>query len=185
MRVKLVTLRFAPSLGGFDDRPLADFIRDKEVLAVREHFFVVHDLPHVACLVTYQEEAFAAATPTNGSHHAAEPARPHPAQDLDDAGRVLYGTLREWRSETARKDGVPPYVVLTNRQMTAIVQARPATPNALLSIAGFGPGKVERYGAAILAKMNGHAPAAPTPLAAPSAPAACGVAAALVAEPSS
>ena len=37
MRVKLVTLSYAPSLGGFDDRPLSDFVRDKEVLAGREH----------------------------------------------------------------------------------------------------------------------------------------------------
>jgi superfamily II DNA helicase RecQ len=73
---------------------------------------------------------------------------------------------------------VPPYVVLTNRQLTAIVLARPATPNALLAVDGFGPGKVERYGAAILAKMNGH------PLAA-AAPAVPEPAAAVVAEPSS
>ena len=55
MRVKLLTLRFAPSLGGFDDRPLAEFVRNREVLAVREHFFTVHELPHLACLVTYQD----------------------------------------------------------------------------------------------------------------------------------
>ncbi len=57
MRVKLVTLSYAPSLQGFDDRPLAEFVRDKEVLAIREHFFTVHDRPHLACLITYQENA--------------------------------------------------------------------------------------------------------------------------------
>lgn len=44
MRVKLVTLRYASSLGGFDERPLSDFVRDKEILAVREHFWTLHDL---------------------------------------------------------------------------------------------------------------------------------------------
>ena len=51
MPVMVVTLQYAPSLGGFDERPLAEFLRDKEVLAIREHLFTIHDLPHLACLV--------------------------------------------------------------------------------------------------------------------------------------
>ena len=37
MRVKLFTLRYSATLGGFDETPLAEFARDKEVLAFREH----------------------------------------------------------------------------------------------------------------------------------------------------
>ncbi len=29
--VKVVTLQYTPSLGGFDERPLADVVRDKEI----------------------------------------------------------------------------------------------------------------------------------------------------------
>ena len=39
MRVKLFTFRYSPTLGGFDDTPLQDFVRDKDVLGFREHFF--------------------------------------------------------------------------------------------------------------------------------------------------
>ena len=39
MRVKLFTFRYSATLGGFDDRPLTHFVRDKEVLSFREHFF--------------------------------------------------------------------------------------------------------------------------------------------------
>jgi len=35
MRAKILTLRYSASLGGFDDTPLVDFARDKEILAVR------------------------------------------------------------------------------------------------------------------------------------------------------
>ena len=37
MRVKLMTFRYSATLGGFDDTPLVEFIRDKEVLSFREH----------------------------------------------------------------------------------------------------------------------------------------------------
>ena len=35
MRVKLFTFRYSATLGGFDDSVLQDFVRDKEVVAVR------------------------------------------------------------------------------------------------------------------------------------------------------
>ncbi len=165
MRVKIITLSFSPSLGGFDDRPLAEFVRDKEILAVREHFFVVHDLPHVACLLTYQDPGpTAAARATNGAApRAREPRSDPPFADLDPRERVLFGELREWRFARARKDGVPPYVVFTNRELLAIVRARPATPSALAALPGIGAKKVERYGREILARFQTTPPNGPTP----------------------
>ena len=54
MRVRLLTFRFSSTIGGFDDGPLTELIRDKEVLVFREHFFTVNEVPH-ACVITYQE----------------------------------------------------------------------------------------------------------------------------------
>ncbi len=48
MRVKLLTVRYSFSLGGFDDTPLLEFTCDKEVLSFREHIFTVNDIPHLA-----------------------------------------------------------------------------------------------------------------------------------------
>ena len=55
MRVRLLTFRFSGTLGGFDDSPLHELVRDKELLSFREHFFTVNDVPHLVCVVTYQE----------------------------------------------------------------------------------------------------------------------------------
>ena len=55
MRVKLVTFRYSATLGGFDDTALVDFTRDKEVITLREHFYLVNDTPHLTCVVTYQD----------------------------------------------------------------------------------------------------------------------------------
>ncbi len=48
MRVKLFTFRYSGTLGGFDDTPLQDFVRAKEVVAIREHFYAVNEVPHVS-----------------------------------------------------------------------------------------------------------------------------------------
>jgi ATP-dependent DNA helicase RecQ len=167
MRVKVVTLRYAPSLGGFDERPLAEFVRDKEVLAVREHFFTLHDLPHLACLITYQDPTV---LPSGDERRrpAADrsKARSRPGS-LDDAlaglsaeDRNLFGTLREWRAARARKEGVPPYVLFTNRELLEILRVRPQTPSALQAVEGVGAAKVERYGKALLERLNGTRPVA-------------------------
>ena len=55
MRVKLFTLRYSATLGGFDEMPVAEFAKDKELLSFREHFFVVNEIPHPACVLSWQD----------------------------------------------------------------------------------------------------------------------------------
>jgi ATP-dependent DNA helicase RecQ len=65
----------------------------------------------------------------------------------DDA---LVARLREWRAAEAKRLRVPSYVVLHDRTLTALAQARPENPKQLLEIDGMGPAKVEKFGEAIL-----------------------------------
>jgi superfamily II DNA helicase RecQ len=58
--------------------------------------------------------------------------------------------LKEWRASEAKRLGVPAFVVLHDKTLRAVAQARPATPNQLLAVNGFGPAKVEKFGEAIL-----------------------------------
>jgi len=62
MRVKLFTFRYSATLGGFDETPLAEFVRDKEVLAFREHFFSVNETPHLICVLVWQDAVMGAQT---------------------------------------------------------------------------------------------------------------------------
>jgi hypothetical protein len=57
-----MTFRYSATLGGFDDTPLVDSARDKEVIAFREHFYVVNEVPHVTCVVTFQDAVVPQAT---------------------------------------------------------------------------------------------------------------------------
>ena len=63
----------------------------------------------------------------------------------------LFESLREWRTEQAKTQSVPAYVVFTDATLTALAEARPSTERALLAVPGVGRTKLERYGADVLA----------------------------------
>ncbi len=76
--------------------------------------------------------------------------------ELDDTGQALFDALKTWRSDTARMAGVPAYIVCNDRTLLAVARSRPATAEELLTVPGFGPVKVERYGEAVLAVVAGQ-----------------------------
>jgi ATP-dependent DNA helicase RecQ len=56
---------------------------------------------------------------------------------------------------------VPAYVVFSDATLLEMAARRPTTEEALLSVSGVGPTKLERYGAAFLEVLRaGSAPAA-------------------------
>ncbi len=62
--------------------------------------------------------------------------------------------LRAWRKIRSTEDGVPAYVVLSNRQLEGIAAAMPSGERDLLACNGIGPTKLERYGEDILAVLD-------------------------------
>jgi superfamily II DNA helicase RecQ len=63
---------------------------------------------------------------------------------------LLAARLREWRAAEAKRLGVPAYLVLHDRSLTALAHQRPRNPNQLLAIDGIGPAKVEKFGEVLL-----------------------------------
>ena len=45
MRARVVTLRFDPLLEAFDDSPLQELLKAREVFSLRGHFFVRNEVP--------------------------------------------------------------------------------------------------------------------------------------------
>ncbi len=90
------------------------------------------------------------------SAHDARPRVVHSADGfaspaVRDGELPLLGALRAWRTERARTDAVPAFVVAHDSTLAAIAEARPASVAGLRRIKGMGPLKLERYGAEILA----------------------------------
>ena len=68
---------------------------------------------------------------------------------------TLLEALRRWRRERSVEDGVPAYVVSHDTTLLEIADVRPRTLPALRRIRGMGPAKLDRYGAEILAIVEG------------------------------
>ncbi len=107
------------------------------------------------------------------SRVAAEPARGGPKPRCRVCGSPLFGAdatklrrcsgcpsdvdvelldrLRGWRSEQAREQNVPAFVIFTDATLTAIAEQRPSDPGSLVGIPGIGARKLNRYGDAVLA----------------------------------
>jgi superfamily II DNA helicase RecQ len=62
--------------------------------------------------------------------------------------------LKAWRLAQARSQGVPAYVVFSDRTLEALIALRPDTEEALLRVPGIGPAKLEAYGDQILALVT-------------------------------
>jgi superfamily II DNA helicase RecQ len=62
----------------------------------------------------------------------------------------LFSRLRAYRKAAAEVDNVPVYAVFSNEQLAEIAKRRPTTKDALGTIDGIGPKKLERHAVAIL-----------------------------------
>ena len=68
------------------------------------------------------------------------------APSTQPADEALFEALRARRLELARADGVPPYVVASDRTLRELAELRPASKAALEGVFGIGPAKAAKYG---------------------------------------
>lgn len=69
---------------------------------------------------------------------------------IDPASHALFEALRGHRLEVAQTQGVPAYVVASDRTLRDIATLRPKTEAALLLVHGIGPAKAAAYGQGFL-----------------------------------
>jgi ATP-dependent DNA helicase RecQ len=69
---------------------------------------------------------------------------------LPPEAAARFDALRHWRSEAARTQGVPAYVIFHDATLRSIALLAPSQLDALAGISGVGAGKLERYGQAVL-----------------------------------
>jgi len=145
MHVKVVTLEYDERLRGFPQEALDRALASGDVLDVRDHFFVHRGVPHVALVLTL------AAAPQDG--WGKRRGEPDPGDALPEPLRPVYATLRRWRNEQAKADGVPAYALFRNYQLAEICRRMPRTLAALREIDGVGQETCRRYGETVLAVL--------------------------------
>jgi ATP-dependent DNA helicase RecQ len=65
-----------------------------------------------------------------------------------------WDALRALRTQLAKQQGVPPYVVFHDATLLAMLRAMPANEDELATISGVGESKLKRYGRDFLAVIN-------------------------------
>nr|WP_245557578.1 DNA helicase RecQ [Deinococcus peraridilitoris] len=88
-------------------------------------------------------------------------ARRPAAEPLGAHDEGLFAELRALRLQLAQAQKVPPYVIFHDATLKAMAESRPQTLTQLATISGVGQGKLERYGDAFLAVLQGHPPRGP------------------------
>jgi len=76
------------------------------------------------------------------------------AIELTPAAEEVFEALRAWRTEQARREKMPPYVVMSDAHLKGIADRRPTSLGALAACPGIGPLKLERYGEDLLALVE-------------------------------
>ena len=104
------------------------------------------------------------ASPDLASQPAPEPEPQAPANvEVDASTEVevssdqkthLLKALQAWRTEEARRQGVPPFFVFSNKVLETVVAQTPHNLAELGKIPGIGPVKLEKYGEAVIALVR-------------------------------
>ena len=142
MLVKIISLTFDSVRGGFDDSSLREFLKDKEVVSISDHFFVRNEVPFLTLIIKYfpyRQETDANFSPQGKRDESWR-------EELSESDMGVFNLLREWRAKRSREEGVPPYILFTNKQLAQIAKGRPHTLAELEKVDGVGLAKREKYG---------------------------------------
>jgi ATP-dependent DNA helicase RecQ len=71
--------------------------------------------------------------------------------------RDLFEALRRKRTELARAQNVPPYVIFHDKTLLELAASRPTSRAEMADVPGVGEAKLDRYGSAFLAVIAEHA----------------------------
>ncbi len=97
--------------------------------------------------------AHEAPRPTEG-RRASSRKRLRPTLQDEAVDDNLYERLRAVRTELAREQEVPPYIICSNATLEDMCRVHPRTHEELLGVSGIGEAKAQRYGERFLAVLR-------------------------------
>jgi ATP-dependent DNA helicase RecQ len=79
-----------------------------------------------------------------------------PAPKSLRADEVLVAEIKKWRTKTAYKLGMPPYIILTDLTVNMLAIDKPTDMLSLLKVKGISEKKAEKYGREIISIIKNH-----------------------------
>jgi ATP-dependent DNA helicase RecQ len=77
-------------------------------------------------------------------------------QTVQEGDALLLAALKALRSRLAQAQGVPAYIVFSDRTLVDMATHKPSSPQAMREMHGVGDTKLERYGAQFLEVIQAH-----------------------------
>ena len=155
MKIKTFEIRIDPSFREGDERIVNEFL--SVVRISRLHCGCLRGRNAWTVIAIYNEDA----TDQSALQTALIQEFLPVGSDLTPQECERYEALRVWRNERAASMGHKPFVVASNRDLLNVARSDVESPEDLLSITGFGPRKMERYGEEILAVLDSLAEVVP------------------------
>ena len=134
---KIITIPFHNNSQTFQDEILTNFTINKRIKNCHAKFFISEGKPYWTVFLEY--DAIMGKNTDSETH------------GLNEAQKMLFDKLRLWRKEKADTEGVPVYIVATNREVNDLVRVSPKSLEEMATIKGFGRKKVEKYGNDVIA----------------------------------
>ena len=141
-------------------RQVMNYLMLQEYLAVTNDEYAVVKLTGKAKLILEENETVTMKMAKEQEHPAKaagkkkeKKSRGAAAFELEEEDEKLFEILRGLRSELAKKEGVPPYIVFSDKSLVHMCVIRPVNRNEMLSVSGVGEFKYEKYGEAFMERV--------------------------------
>jgi len=151
MQTRVITLRYSEELHGFPEDAVIAATTGRSVLQVSEQVFVHDNVPHLVLTLLLDDAADA-----DGSiklKSAAE-VSVEPEAGLADDEKAIFGALKSWRGEVAKKELKPAYAIAKNTQLVRIAKTKPRTMDELKTKADMSDAFCDRCGEDVLAVLS-------------------------------
>ncbi len=79
-----------------------------------------------------------------------------PGDVLPPAKRELLERLKDWRMRTAKELDQPAFVIFSDKALRDLIAKNPESVSELNGVYGFGPAKIEKFGAEVLRELRGY-----------------------------
>jgi hypothetical protein len=161
---RILTIAWDASTGIFDDSILREYLTEREILVSEPHFFVHAGQPYWTVYIETRPLQGSTAKSwqrkelSGDLNSESDRAYEKLLSELDENERARYQRILQWRREASRREGVPHYVLCTNRQALDLARRAPKSLQAIAEIRGFGHKKIQKHGKEILEVLHGRIP---------------------------
>ncbi|MDR0570259.1 MAG: DNA helicase RecQ [Clostridiales Family XIII bacterium] len=153
-----------PTFGAMKDASASYIRRLFDKLAAQGYIALSDDSYRTASLTARARDVLLGGTSVTLRDDGPEPTKPpRPRQTAPGSSKGAEGAVSEGllarlkalRTDIARKDGVPAFVVFSDAALVDMCRKRPRTEEDFLNVSGVGQVKLKRYGRQFLGLLNG------------------------------